>query len=376
MLDNLLDKWHNQFGSSNPAVMVRSPGRVNIIGEHTDYNEGWVLPGAISRAIYILVSTSEKNHWIASDLDEEYEDQYLRPEETKPLWVNYIKGTLQLYDVGDQSFRILIGGDLPMGAGVSASSSLVCGLLYALQKIKGGNETREELALIGSRVEREMIGLHGGIMDQFAIMLSQDKQAMLLDCRTRKYKFISAEMPGNKWVLINTKVRHQLINSDYNSRFDECNLAVVVIQKIFPLVKSLRDVTLEMLTQVKLDDVLFKRSKFVIEENERVHDMVKALETHDLQRAGSLLKMSHEGLRDEYEVSCEELDHLADFVNNHDGAYGGRMMGGGFGGCVICLVEEESIHTFLSEARASYLSRFGFDPEVINFELSEGVEYA
>lgn len=373
MKDQLLKKWHQHFGKSKPEVIVRAPGRVNIIGEHTDYNEGWVLPGAMSRSVYILVSRKKMNthHWVADDLNEEY--KYDAAVDL-PLWGKYIDGTIQLYAPQIGALNILIGGDLPVGAGVSSSSSLVCGLLYALQKITGRNETKDELALLGSRVEREIIGLQGGIMDQFAIMLSRENHVIMLDCRTREYQFISAELPGCKWVLINTKVRHKLIDSDYNSRADDCLRAVTIIQNLYPEVQSLRDVTSDMMRGIHLPETLRKRSVFVLEENKRVHDMVRALKEHHPVNAGKLLNASHTGLRDLYEVSCAELDLLAATARKFAGVYGARMMGGGFGGCVICLVKEDVLDDFLEESSAAYFEKFKYDPEVIQFELGGGVE--
>ncbi len=377
MLDHLIQKWHHHFGPRLPEVIVRAPGRVNIIGEHTDYNEGWVLPGAMSLSVYILVSQNEKNshHWVADNLHEEYQHDRLSQPTDMPLWAKYIEGTMRLYNGDTSPMKILVGGDLPVGAGVSSSSSLVCGLLFALQQLSGGKETKEELALTGSRVEREIIGLQGGIMDQFAIMLSREHHVMMLDCRTRKYEFFSADLPGCRWLLINTKVKHQLIDSDYNNRADQCKKAVSIIQKKYPAVQSLRDVTMDMLYTVELQDVLKKRCIFILEENHRVHAMIKALKNQDAVYAGLLLKASHEGLRYQYEVSCQELDHVADFANSHDGVYGARMMGGGFGGCVICLLKEQSLPQFIHEAEFSYAKRFGFAPEAIRFELGSGAEY-
>ena len=376
MVDTLLKKWHQIFGTTSPEVIVRAPGRVNIIGEHTDYNEGWVLPGAMSRSVYVLVSRNNENihHWVANDLDQEF--QY-RPEEDglqMPLWVKYVEGTIRLYADKIGALKILIGGNLPVGAGVSSSSSLVCGLLFAFQKLSGRNESKEELGLIGSRVEREIIGLQGGIMDQFAILLSKSDHVMLLDCRHRKYQFIPVALPGCRWLLINTKVKHQLIDSDYNYRAEECKRAVSIIQKRFFEVMSLRDVNLEMLDEIEMPEVLQMRSVFVIEENHRVHAMVSALENHDVVAAGQLLMASHAGLRDQYEVSCKELDFLADFANDTEGVYGGRMMGGGFGGCVICLLPEIMMDSFSSSISNAYQMQFGFAPEIIDFELSSGVE--
>jgi galactokinase len=376
MIELLLQRWHAAFGNAHPEVVIRAPGRVNIIGEHTDYNDGWVMPGAMSRCLYILMSRNEGNghHWIASDLDESFESPEEIIEYGEYSWARYIQGTISMYAQGIGSLRILIGGDLPVGAGISSSSALVCGMLYALQQLTGRTDSKVDLALLGQRVEREIIGVQGGIMDQFAIMMSEPNHVMLLDCRTREHHNISADLPGCKWILINTKVKHALIDSDYNQRSAQCALSVTMIQRTYPEVHALRDVTLEMLKSSDLTDVLNRRSAFVIEENNRVHQMVKALYEHHATNAGKLLKASHEGLRNKYEVSCDELDHLADFANKYPGVCGARMMGGGFGGCVICLLNEEVLDAFSRACIASYRDRFGFEPEIILFELGGGVQ--
>ena len=376
MLNTLLDRWHLSFGSTAPEVVVRAPGRVNIIGEHTDYNEGWVLPGAMSRSIYLLVSRSKtgQHHWIAYDLDEEIQSTEEILEYGQYAWAKYIEGAIRLYAPELGPLQILIGGDLPVGAGISSSSALVCGILFALQHLNRKTESKESIALIGQRVEKEIIGVQGGIMDQFAIMMSQPHHVMLLDCRTREYKLVDADLPGCKWILINTRVKHALIDSDYNQRAAQCKQSVAIIQKSFPQVQALRDVTMDMLTAADLPEVLFRRSAFVVQEDDRVHQMVEALHHHDAQRAGALLKASHEGLRHMYEVSCDELDHLADFANAYKGVMGARMMGGGFGGCVICLISEDALEDFSIACVDAYLDRFGFEPEVIEFDLSLGVD--
>jgi galactokinase len=376
MINHLLQQWHLAFGDNPPEVIVRAPGRVNIIGEHTDYNEGWVLPGAMSRSLYILASAHPGygHHWIASDLDEVFRSPELIVEYGEYSWARYIQGAISLYAPGVGPLKLLIGGDLPVGAGISSSSALVCGMLYALQQLTGSTHTKEELALIGQRVEREIIGVQGGIMDQFAIMMSQPEHVMLLDCRTRDYRLIDAKLPGCRWVLVNTKVKHALIDSDYNKRAFQCQQAVMLIQAQYPEVQALRDVTMDMLMNCGLTDVLFRRAAFVIEENIRVHEMVDALKHHEAHSAGALLKASHEGLRHQYEVSCAELDHLADFANQYRGVYGARMMGGGFGGCVIGLIREEVLDDFSKAISASYGARFGFEPDIILFELAGGVD--
>jgi len=376
MIETLLEHWHSSFVSNSPEVIIRAPGRVNIIGEHTDYNEGWVMPGAMSRSIFILASRQPANghHWIAYDLDEEIQSLEDIFEYGDYAWAKYIEGAIRLYAPEIGSLQLLIGGDLPVGAGISSSSALVCGILYALQQLTGRSESKETLALFGQRVEREVIGVQGGIMDQFAIMMSEPNHVMLLDCRTRDYRLISADLPGCRWILINTKVKHALIDSDYNKRGAQCQQSVAIIQKSFPDVHALRDVTMDMLDTSGLPETLYRRSAFVVQENARVHQMVEALHDKDAAHAGRLLKGSHEGLRHMYEVSCEELDHLADFANRYEGVLGARMMGGGFGGCVICLLKEEILDSFSIDCVDSYLHRFSFEPEVILFELGAGVQ--
>jgi len=373
MLSALLAQWHLSFGAQPPEITVRAPGRVNIIGEHTDYNEGWVLPGAMSRALYILISKSANgaNHWVAHDLSEEVK---VSETPTTPDWAKYIEGAVSYYTPDIGSLNILIGGDLPSGAGISSSSALVCGLLLALRELTGKEESKETLAFLGSKVEREVIGVQGGIMDQFAIMMSQSNQVMLLDCRTHQHTHVDADLPECKWILINTKVKHNLIDTDYNQRAAECKQAVEIIHSNFPEVNTLRDVTETMLKNVDLPDTLLRRSRFVLEENERVIRMVEALKEKNAKQAGLLLSKSHEGLKTLYEVSCDELDHLANYANSHHGVYGARMMGGGFGGCVICLVKENDMTAFSMGCSIAYEKRFGFEPEFIPFELSGGVE--
>ena len=379
ILDSLLSQWQNTFHST-PDVIVRAPGRVNIIGEHTDYNEGWVMPGAMSRSLYILVSRplppkGGKHHWVAADLNEELQfDHASDIPLTRSIWAKYIRGAIHVYENDLGPLQIMIGGDLPIGAGISSSSSLVGGLLLALQSLTGDYKTPKELALLSSRVEKEIIGLQGGIMDQFAIMLSERDKVMMLDCRDQTFEFISASIPGTQWVLINTKVKHQLIDSDYNQRAAQCKQAVQVIQNVFPGVKSLRDVDENILVHSNLPETLYKRSHFVVKENHRVHEMKLALEMKDATRAGQLLQASHFGLQHEYEVSCAELDHLADLANTSAEVFGGRMMGGGFGGCVICLVKDEGMHDFEKRVIHSYEKQFDFAPEVIHFLLSGGAE--
>jgi len=373
MLDTLLSAWRDAFGEAGPAIVVRAPGRVNIIGEHTDYNEGWVMPGAMSRSLYILLSPSDQgHHWVAHDLGEQAQGPDFFSLVDQFPWTKYVSGTLRIYAPDAGPLKMLIGGDLPVGAGISSSSALVCGLLLALQALRKSGESREEIANVSSRVEKEIIGLQGGIMDQYAIMLSTRDKVMMLDCRTRAYDYIPAGLPGARWVLINTRVKHHLIDSDYNRRSAQCREAAAQVSRIYPEVRSLRDVTMDMLDAAALPEVLDRRSRFVLRENERVHAMRDALSRHDAHAAGELLNASHRGLRDEYEVSCEELDFLAELAHGDERAFGARMMGGGFGGCVIALLRADAAETFTGDVSRAYEGRFGFAPDVIFFDLADG----
>jgi galactokinase len=377
MIDLLKQKWRDVFGSQNPDVIIRAPGRVNIIGEHTDYNQGWVLPGAMDRVIYIFMSSNDtgKHHWIANDLNEEWiADTLMNATKPIPAWAKYIQGAIHLFSPQTGPLKILIGGDLPVGAGISSSSALVCGTLFGLQQLNGHSGSKEELAMIGSRVEREVMGLQGGIMDQFAIMLSQPEHVLVLDCQSKTYRHIYAGLPDCRWILINTKVKHELIDSDYNQRAAECQQAVQIIKNTHPDVQSLRNVTGDMLKSIPLPEILYRRVLFVLEENDRVHQMVLALQEKQPDLAGNLLQASHQGLRDQYEVSCEELDFLADYANQFQGVYGARMMGGGFGGCVIALLKADQLDDFQAKCIPAYAHQFGFEPEVILFSLGGGVE--
>jgi galactokinase len=374
--DHISEAWHSIFGSTGPSMVIRAPGRVNIIGEHTDYNEGWVMPGAINRFVYVLVAENPtgRHHWAADNLDEsvrlDLDDITLQD---MPLWAKYLAGAISMADTPARAFSILIAGDLSVGAGLSSSSALVCAMIFALHQLDGKQIDRVEIANLGRKVERDIIGLQGGIMDQFAIMLSIKDSVMKLDCRDLSYEFISADFHPAKWTLINTKVKHQLVDSDYNERANECKEAIIYLQQTFPEIMSLRDVTVEMLQEASIPPLLHKRSLFVVEENQRVHAMADALQKKDANKAGELLRRSHAGLQHQYEVSCAELDMLVAFANQYQGVYGARMMGGGFGGCVLCLAEENVIHALTQEASHRYNAAFGYPPEIIDFELTEGV---
>lgn len=369
IIETLLQEWGQRYGKDGPEKIIRSPGRINIIGEHTDYNDGWVMPGATSKALYILVSPSDKNDWYSYD----YSNGYTELSSDKPSWVLYVEGALSMLNLSNSSFKILFGGDLPVGAGVSSSSALLCGLFTAFSTYVSKPPSKESIVLLAGRVEKEIIGLQGGIMDQFAILFSRKNSVMLLDCRTQEYEFLEADIPGCNWFLINTNVKHHLADSDYNKRSNDCKMAIELIRKHYPDVTHLRDATESMVNNVSLDPLLEKRALFVIHENNRVHEMKDALRDQDKKMVGKLLTDSHEGLRDMYEVSCEELDVLQSFLMKQKGIYGCRMMGGGFGGCVIGLADENELSTIIQNATEFYKEKFPIECTPITFSLGDGV---
>lgn len=364
----VLNKWEELFGPSGPARVVRAPGRINIIGEHTDYNDGWVLPGATSNALYLLIHPHSENHWVSLDFDEQYHSQ----QQHKPTWAKYIEGVIDMLQLHNQTFRIVFGGDLPVGAGVSSSSALLCGLFLGLGAYCDVPPEKKSIVNLSGRVEKEIIGLQGGIMDQFAILFSKKDNVMLLDCRTREFEYLDAHLSGHQWFLINTNVKHHLAESDYNIRANECRQVVEQIRMKYPDITHLRDVTEEILTEFSLNPILHNRARFVVRENARVHKMKFALSSHDSEMVGSLLNDSHIGLRDEYEVSCRELDVLQSFLTGQQGVKGCRMMGGGFGGCVIGLVEEKVLNETLKKTQEHYYSIFSTEATPILFELGGG----
>lgn len=375
MIPHLLQIWHSTFGMERPAVIVRTPGRVNIIGEHTDYNDGWVMPGVIDRYLVVMMKRHDgaNHHWIADDLRDQVIFNIHDPNTSLPRWAEYIAGVIRLYTPEIGPVQLLVSGNLPVGAGLSSSSALVCGLLMALRELTGKQDDHETIALTASRFERKITGLQGGIMDQFAIMLSRPGQVMLLDCKSTTYQFLPAEIPGCRWLLINSGVKHTLVDSDYNQREAECREALVHIRNQVQDYTSLRDVPLAMVSVFDLPDILRKRVQYVLEENERVHQMAAALEQQQPEVAGKLLSQSHEGLSHLYEVSCTELDSLAMFTKQHPDAYGGRMMGGGFGGCLLCLIRADGLERFLTDVTSFYAGQFGFEPTPIPFEFGQGI---
>lgn len=368
--------------AANPTVIVRSPGRVNIIGEHTDYNEGFVLPAAIDKAAYVAMSLrdDEEIHLTAQDLNETFSTTVSA---LKPVgdvsWPNYILGAVaQLAKRGIKlpGFNAVLSSDVPMGAGLSSSAAVECATVFALNHLLQTNIDRVTMVGMAQKAEHEYAGVMCGIMDQFASMMGKKDHVIKLDCRSLAYEYVPFKLDGIKIVLLNTNVKHSLASSEYNTRRNECTQAVEWIKAHHPEVTSLRHATIAMLDEYVLpkDELIDKRSRFVVEEIDRLLTGCADLQRGDIAALGKKMFATHEGLSKMYAVSCKELDFLVDFVRNRPEVLGARMMGGGFGGCTINLVKEEAIDALIAAVKPAYEAATGLQLDYYIASIENGTE--
>ena len=360
MKETVLKEFNSRF-AGNP-IIVKSPGRINIIGEHTDYNNGFVLPAAIDKAAYIAMSLRDDTeiHLVAHDLNETYST---RIEDLKPSgdasWTNYILGAAAQFQKNGLSlsgFNAVLMSDVPIGAGLSSSAAIECATVFALNELLGTNLSRLTMVGMAQKAEHEYAGVLCGIMDQFASMMGKKDHVIRLDCQSLEYEYAPLKLEGYKIVLFNTNVKHALASSEYNTRRNECHQAVDWVRQFVPSVSSLRDVTESMLDQyVKpKSELIDKRSRFVVQEIERLLRGCEDLCEGNIQVLGKKMFKTHEGLSKMYEVSCKELDWLVDFVKDNSNVMGSRTMGGGFGGCTINLVKEDAIEELIGIIQPAY----------------------
>ncbi len=377
-IERISSEFRNRF--HDDFVLIKAPGRVNLIGEHTDYNDGFVLPAAIDKSIWLAISLNDTGRvrLISVDMDEEYEVE-LSPNLKKSGmgWPDYILGVvdqLRKHGMNTVGFDCVFGGNVPIGAGLSSSAALEGGALYGLAELNDWEISTMEMAQIAQKAENEFVGVQCGIMDQFASLNGKEAHALKLDCRTLEFVKIPFRDPNFNIVLCDTGVRRELAGSEYNVRREQCEQGVSIIQKSHPQVKKLRDVTIEMLEEYvdQMNDVVYKRCKFVIEENRRVLDACVDLEKDNIEAFGEKMYRSHEGLQHEFEVSCKELDVLVDIAKDVDGVIGSRMMGGGFGGCTINLVRTEFVDRFTSLVKKQYKERTGKPTRIYITTISDG----
>lgn len=359
--------------------LLFSPGRINLIGEHTDYNEGFVMPGAIDKGIYMAFARNHQNVIRMYSLDLR-EEAVISLDEIQPIstpWANYILGVvheLQKIKSNILGFDLVFGGDIPIGAGLSSSAALESGVGLALNRLFNLSLQKLQIIQAGQRAEHSFVGVRCGIMDQFASVMGKEGHLIQLDCRSLDHKYNPWAIEGYQILLCNSKVKHSLAESQYNQRRLECETGVKALQKKYPDVKSLRDVNLYMLNEVKehLSDEIYKRCSYVIEENNRVLEASSALTEGNVQHLGSLLFESHQGLSEKYEVSCEELDFMVSLAHNNEAVSGARMMGGGFGGCTINLVKESKVNNVKKQFEQAYFEEFKIKLECYEVNLQNG----
>ena len=378
---NLIETVEKKFKEkyNEEPLLVRSPGRVNLIGEHTDYNMGFVLPGTIDKAIYFAVSPRKDNICcvFAIDLNDSYEFRIDNIQHSKKSWANYLMGVVdQLSKAGYKitGFNCAFGGDIPIGAGLSSSAAVEAGLAFALNQIFNFGIEKLALVKLAQKSENEFVGVKCGIMDQYINIFGKCRNVIRIDCRSLEYEYFPFDFNDVSVVLFNSKVSHSLASSEYNRRRAECNQGVEIIKKAYPQVESLRDVSMEMLAEFesKLDNIIYKRCKYVVNENDRVLKACDTLKKGDLKEFGSLMYDTHEGLSKDYEVSCKELDHLVQLTESYPKVYGSRMMGGGFGGCTINLIESDAVEHISKSICCSYEKIFGVQPETYITSIKGG----
>jgi galactokinase len=359
--------------------LYRSPGRVNLIGEHTDYNDGFVLPAAINKDVIFAIAPNNtmRIRFYSFDLDEHVSFELKNTVRSNTNWANYLVGVVaqfQSLNFPVQGFDLVFGGNIPIGAGLSSSAAIECGLAFGLNHLFGYNLDRFTLAKMAQKAEHEFAGVRCGIMDQFASLFGKEGHVIKLDCRSLEYEYYPFNMSQYRIVLCDTEVKHSLASTEYNTRREECETGIAVLSNYYPTINSLRDVTIEMLQkhQKQLNPVVFKRCMYVIQENIRVEAASQALLAGDLVLFGEKMYASHEGLQHDYEVSCRELDFLVDQTRKNDAVLGARMMGGGFGGCTINIVREDEVEFFISDMKQTYERQFNMQLKTYITEIANG----
>lgn len=356
-------------------LLVFSPGRINIIGEHTDYNEGFVFPAAVNKGIVAAIQkTKNKTTTIfALDLNSNID---IDLDTIQPLkkgrWENYVLGIIaEIKKKGKniENFNLAFKGNIPSGAGISSSAAIENAIVFALNELFKLNFTKEEMIFISQKAEHNYVGVNCGIMDQYASMFGKENHALLLDCRSITAKAYKIDFESYQFILVNTNVKHSLSDSAYNNRRAACEKVSKTLN-----IKALRDATLSQLESVKnkIDIESYEKAHYVIKEIARTNQASLAIDNNDLKTLGNLLFQSHEGLSKHYKVSCNELDFLVEYAKSYPSILGARMMGGGFGGCTINLIAKDRIKDFRNKISKAYLEVFGKPCSIYNIKLSRG----
>ena len=375
---NTQQAFQKHFGNE-PEKIILSPGRINIIGEHIDYNDGFVLPAAIDKIICFAFEKSKTNvsRIIALDIDEEFSADFSENQSlSENVWTNYIRGVvnqlrLNGYDFG--GMNCVFSSNIPPGSGLSSSAALECGFIKGIKELYQLEIPLVNIALMGQKAEH-WVGINCGVMDQFASVLGLENKVIKIDCKTLEYEYHNADFGDYSLILLDSNVKHSLVSSAYNKRREDCEMGIAIVKNKFPEVKSFRDCTQEHLLAIKdqLDGDVFVRCHYVIKEIARVTKACLALDNGDIEQLGALLFETHDGLSKEYEVSCEELDFLVDFAKSESAFIGSRMMGGGFGGCTINLIKKGYEADLKKKIKELYFDKFQIELKIYDVKISNG----
>ena len=378
LIHKTTDFFQQTFGSE-PSKTVLSPGRINIIGEHIDYNDGYVLPAAIDKIICFAFekNNSDTAKIVAIDLNDEFEvcineDQ----KQTDSVWTNYLRGVLNQLKMNGYSvegFNCVFSSNIPVGSGLSSSAALECGFLFGLNELFDLKIRTIDIALMGQKAEH-WVGINCGIMDQFSSVMGLENKVMKIDCRTLEYEYHNADFNDYSLILFDSNVKHSLMTSAYNERREQCEEGIAIVKSNFPEITSFRDCNEQHVLELQhvMSANVYKRCLFVVKEIKRVTQACDALDKGDIETLGKLMFETHEGLSLDYEVSCAELDFLVHTVKEDKSVIGSRLMGGGFGGCTINLIKKGQEERIKQQLSTLYLDKFGIELKIYDVKIGNG----
>lgn len=382
LINATIKKFKAEF-KSEPEHIFLSPGRINIIGEHVDYSDGFVLPAAIDKYICFAVCKTPQTNLctiVAKDLGEKYTfDVTMEVRPVQQMWMNYILGVFSQLQKPENQFcgmEIAFSSTIPMGAGLSSSAALECGFAYILNELFDLQISKKDIAVIGQKSEHSFAGVQCGIMDQFASVFGKENKVIMVDCNSLEHQYFDADLKGYSLLLFDSCVKHSHLTSGYNERRKDVENGKKVLWKNFPETKKFRDFTLAMLDMVKeeMGSISYKRCLYLLKEIYRVEMAAKAISEGDIEYLGTLLTETHAGLSTEFEVSCNELDFLVENALQQKGVLGARIMGGGFGGCSINLIQENKAEEVIRIISEKYLENFNIQMKVYHVKISDGIK--
>ena len=370
--------FKSTFGN-DPQKVVLSPGRINIIGEHIDYNDGYVLPAAIDKIICFAFAKNNTNTTkvIALDLNDSFEiDVTAEVNLDDNAWTNYIRGVINQLKVNGFQFEgvnCVFSSNIPVGSGLSSSAALECGFLFGMNELFNLNIKPVDIALLGQKAEH-WVGIKCGIMDQFSSVMGLENKVIKIDCRTLDYTYHDADFSDYSLILFDSNVKHSLMTSAYNERRQQCEEGIAIVKANFPEIKSFRDCTEQTIIDLKdkMSHDVFRRSLFVVKEINRVIQACEALDNGNIELLGEVMFATHDGLSKDYEVSCDELDLLVVLAKEEPAVIGSRLMGGGFGGCTINLVKKGQEQQVKDKFSKLYTDAFGIELKIYDVKVSNG----